>query len=81
MAESRNDARDDLTVLMLADQHIGSCSTIPDRDHELLRMPKCKDDMLALTIQGVDLLVALRIHCHRPPQPSHDSRPDRRQHR
>lgn len=59
MPESRDDACDDLTILMLADQYIGSRTTIPDRDHELLRMPKCQNDVLALTIQGIHLLMAL----------------------
>jgi hypothetical protein len=59
MPESRDDARDDLTILMLADQHVGPCSTIACRDHELLRVPKREDDVLALTIQGIHLLVAL----------------------
>jgi hypothetical protein len=50
MPESGDDARDDLAILMLADQHVGLCTTISYRDHELLRMPKRKDDMPALTI-------------------------------
>jgi hypothetical protein len=81
MPESRDDARDDLTILMPADQHVGPCSTISYRHHELLRMPKREDDMPALTIQGIHLLVALRIHPHRPPQPSNHRSPDRREHR
>jgi hypothetical protein len=50
MPESRDDARDDLTILMLADQHVGPCSTIACRDHKLLRVPKRENDMPALTI-------------------------------
>jgi hypothetical protein len=50
MPESRDDARDDFTILMLADQYVSPCSTIACRDHELLRMPKRKDDMPTLTI-------------------------------
>jgi hypothetical protein len=64
MPESRDDARDDLTILMLADQHVGPCPAIACGDHELLRVPKCEDDMPALTIQRIDLLMALRIHPH-----------------
>lgn len=70
MPETRDDARDNLTILMLADQHVGLWTTIPYRHHKLLRMPKREDDMPALTIQGIHLLVTLRIHLHRPPQPS-----------
>jgi hypothetical protein len=64
MPESRDDARNDLTIPMLADQYVGSCSTIACGDHELLRVPKREDDMAALPIQRIDLLVALRIHPH-----------------
>ncbi len=64
MSESRDDARDDLTILMLADQHVSPCSAIALGNHELLRVPKCEDDMSALTIQRIDLLMSLRIHPH-----------------
>jgi len=37
--------------------------------------------MPALTIQCIHLLVALRIHPHRPPQPSNHRSPERREHR
>jgi hypothetical protein len=59
MPKLRDDARNDLTILMLADQHVGPCSTIACRDHELLRMPKREDDVPALTIQRIHLLMAL----------------------
>jgi hypothetical protein len=59
MPESRDDARDDLTVLMLTDQHVGPCSAITGRDHELLRVPKRENDVPALAIQRIHLLVAL----------------------
>jgi hypothetical protein len=72
MPESRDNAGDDLTILMLADQDVGACSTIAYRDHELLRMPKRKNDMPPLTIQGIHLFVALRLHSHRPGQSSND---------
>ena len=81
MPESRDDARDDLAVLMPADQHIGPWSAIARRDHELLRVPKREDEMPALTIQRIHLLVALRIHPHRPPQPSNHRSSDRREQR
>jgi hypothetical protein len=80
MAESRDDPRDDLAILMPADQHIRSWSTIACRNHQLLRVPKREDDMPALTIQRIHLLVALRVHPHRPPQPSNHCSPDRRKH-
>jgi hypothetical protein len=67
MPKARDNARDDLTILMLADQYVGPCSAIAGRNHQLLRVPKCEDDVLALTVQRIDLLVALRIYPHRPP--------------
>ena len=67
MSESRDDPRDNFTILMLADQHVGPLSTISCRNHELLRVPKREDDVLALAIQRIHLLVALRIHLHGPP--------------
>jgi len=81
MPESRDDARDNLAILMSTDQHVGPWSTIAGRDHELLRVPKREDDVPALTIQRVDLFVALRIQSHRPPQPSNHRSSDRREHR
>src|SRR5262249_1082205 len=75
------DACDDLTILMLADQYVGPCSTITGRDHELLRVPKCEDDVLALTVQCIHLLMALRIYPHRPPQSSNHRCADRREQR
>ena len=81
MPESRDDARDDLTILMPADQDVRFCSPIAYRDHELLRMPKRKNDMPSLTIQGIHLFVALRVHLHRSPQASNHRSPDRRKHR
>lgn len=81
MPKSRDDPRNDLTILMLADQHVGSRSTIACRDHQLLRVPKGEDDVPTLTIQGIHLLMALRIHPHRPPQPSNHRRSDRREQR
>jgi hypothetical protein len=59
MPKSRDDACDNLAILMPTDQHVGSWSTIAFRDHELLCVPKREDDMPALTIQRIDLLVAL----------------------
>jgi hypothetical protein len=50
MPESRDDACNDFTILMLADQHIGLSTTITYRDHELLLMPKREDDMAILVI-------------------------------
>ncbi len=47
----------------------------------MLRVPKRKNDMPALTIQGIHLLMALRLHPHRPPQPSNHRSADRREHR
>jgi len=81
MPESRDDTRDDLSILMPADQHVGSWPTIACRNHQLLRMPKREDDMPSLTIQRIHLLVPLRIHPHRPPQPSNYRSPDWREHR
>jgi len=64
MPESGDDARDDLAILMLTDQHVGPWSTIACWNHELLRMPKREDDVPAFTIQRIHLLVALRVHPH-----------------
>ena len=81
MPESRDDARDNLTILMLADQYVGSRATIACRNHELLRVPKREDDVPALPVQCIHLLVALRVHPHGSPQPSNHRSPDRRKHR
>src|SRR5688572_405532 len=81
MPESSDDTRDDLTIPMLADQHVAPCSTIAYGDHELLCVPKREDDVPSLTIQLVHLFVALRLHPHRSPQPSNHRSPDRGKHR
>ncbi len=59
MAESRDDARDDLAILMPTDQHVGPWPTIASWNHQLLRMPKRENDMPSLTIQRIHLLVPL----------------------
>jgi hypothetical protein len=67
MSKAGDNACDDLAILMLADQYVGPCSAITGRNHELLRVPKCEDNVLTLTVQGIDLLMALRIYPNRPP--------------
>lgn len=66
MAKSRDDARDDFAVAMLADQHMGTRSAIPNRDHQLLGMPKGQNDVSTFAIQRIDRLMPTRLAPHRP---------------
>ena len=81
MAESRDDARDDFAVTMLADQHMRTRSAIPDRDHQLLGMPKSQNNVAAFTIQPIDRFMPARLAPHRPRDRSNQPGRDRRQQR
>lgn len=65
MPESGNDSRDDLTVTMLTDQHMGAGSSVADWNHELLRMPERKDNMPPFPIQCVDCFMTTGRKAHR----------------
>jgi hypothetical protein len=64
MPEPRNDARDDLSVAMLTDQNMGTCASITDRDHQLLRVPKGKNNVAPFPIQRIDRLMPVRLTTH-----------------
>lgn len=66
MPEFGNDSRDNFSILVLADQHVRAGSTVADRDHELLGMPKGQDDVAAITVQRIDMLLPLRFDTHGP---------------
>ncbi len=62
---------DQLAVLMLADEHMGSCATIPNRNHELPAMPEGEDQPVAFSIQRVHVLCAAGLETeHSPEQPN-----------
>jgi hypothetical protein len=65
MTEPRDDARDDFSIAVLADEHMGSRSPIADRDHELLRVPKGQNDVAPLSIQHIDRLMPSGFTAHR----------------
>ena len=70
--EPFNDARNDLTVLMLTDQNMGERSPVGQRHHELTGMPEGDDDPLPFPVQPVDILMAACINPHGPSQcPNH----------
>ena len=52
-------------VAMLADQHMGPRSAVPDRDHQLLGMPKGQNNVTAFTIQRIDCLMPASLAPHR----------------
>jgi len=53
MTEPSNDARNDFSVSMLANQHMGPSTSITERDHELLGVPEDQDNMVAFLVQGI----------------------------
>ena len=81
MPEFGNDARNDFSILMLADQHVRAWASITDRNHELLRMPKRQNDIATLAIERIHMFVPLRIDTHGPTQSTNDCGADRREHR
>lgn len=50
MTEPGDDAGDNFSVAMLTDQHMRPGSTVPERNHQLLGMPKGQNDGPFLTI-------------------------------
>ena len=81
MAESCDDARDDFPVAMLADQHMRTRSAIPDRNHQLLGMPKGQNNVTAFTVQRIDRLMPARLAPHRTRNRSNQACRNRRQQR
>ena len=79
MTEARNDARDDFSVSMLADQHGAAGASIAERDHELLGVPKGQDNMATLAIERVHRFLPARPDSHRTADCTNDRRGDRRQ--
>ncbi len=79
MAESRNDPGDDFTVAVLADQDMRALSTVTERDHELLGVPKRQDDMAPFAIQRIHGFMAAGLQPHGPRDAADHRRTDRRQ--
>src|SRR6185437_5003558 len=65
VAEPRDDPCDDFPIVMLADQHMGTGSSVTDRNHQLLSMPKRENDAASFPIQPIDCLVASGFTVHR----------------
>jgi len=80
MAEPCNDARDDFSITMLADQDMGAGSPIADRDHELLGVPKRQNNVAPVSIQRIDRLMPTGLIGHRPGDPANNRGSYRRQH-
>src|SRR6476469_5019090 len=57
MPKPRNDPRDDFPIAMLANQHMGTGSSIPDRNHQLLGMPKGQDNVASFPVQPIERFV------------------------
>ena len=52
MPESCDDAGNDFSILMLADQHVRTGSPVADRNHELLGVPKGQNDIATVAIEN-----------------------------
>ena len=81
MAESGDNPRDDLTIAMATNQYVRTIPSIPNRDHELLGMPKGQDDMATLMIETIDSLMSNRLELHRSGKAADQQGSHRRQHR
>jgi hypothetical protein len=80
MLEPSYDPSNQFSIPMLADQHVRLRSPIPQRGHELLRVPEGKNDVLASAVELVHLFAALRANPHAPPEQPDQSGANRRQH-
>src|SRR5215217_3557255 len=81
MPETGDDARDDFSVSMLADQHRAAGASIAKWNHELLSMPESQDNVASVPIQGIHRLLAPRFDAHRPANRANHARSDGRKHR
>jgi len=81
MSECGNDPRNDLSILMLADQHVSARPSVAERNHELLSVPEGQDNVLALLIQRIHLFVPARLDPHRSTKRADHRRTNRRKER
>lgn len=68
---------DQLAVLMLADEHVGSCAPVPDRYHELTPVPEGEDQPPPFPVQRVDMFRAAVLETEHPPEQPNKHRADR----
>jgi hypothetical protein len=78
MPKPRNDPGDDFPIAMLANQHMGTGSSIPDRNHQLLGMPKGQDNVASFPVQPIERFVTARLTVHRACDAANDGGSDRR---
>lgn len=76
--EPSNDSSDDFSVSMSADEHVQTSSSIPERSHQLLGMPKRENDVSSFPIQPVERFGATSLPAHRPCDAANDRGTDRR---
>jgi hypothetical protein len=81
MTEPGDNAGDDFSVSMLADQHVRPRPPVAHRDHQLLGVPKGEHDVTSFLVQGIDRLMAPGLAAHGPKQDSDQGGRDRRQQR
>ncbi len=81
VAKPRNDASDDFPVSMSADEHVQTSSSITDRSHQLLGMPKRENDVSSFSVQPIEGFVTASVPAHRPCDSANDRGTDRRQQR
>lgn len=81
MTESGDDASNNFSIPVLANEHMGTGSTVPERNHELLGVPEGQDDMPPLPIERIDRFLSTRLEPHAFPDPLNDRSAYRRKHR
>lgn len=79
MPEPRDDPGDNFPIAMLADQHMGTGSSVPDRDHQLLGMPKSQDNVASFPVQPIERVVTASLTVHRACDAANDRSRHRRQ--
>jgi hypothetical protein len=65
VAESSDDPGDNFSVSMSADEHMRTFSSVTDRNHQLLGMPKRKNDVSPFPIQSIERFVTASLTVHR----------------
>jgi hypothetical protein len=75
--KARDDALNQLSVAVPADEDIGGGAAVGKRHHQLLRVPECDDHSFALRKQCIHVLRPFDPHPDRAAQQPYDSIPER----
>lgn len=72
---------DQLSIPMLADQHVGPSAPVPNGDHELPAVPKREDEPSTIPIERVHVFGSTGLETEHLAEQPKKHRPNRRQQR